>query len=65
MQRKILPSTIEKWYQELEMCLKVINQKRKDKNKIYSLHEPQTACIAKGKTHKKFEFGSKECQNCL
>jgi IS5 family transposase len=23
------------------------------------LHEPETACIAKGKAHKKFEFGSK------
>ncbi len=59
VQRKLLPSAMEKWYQELEICLKAINQKREDKNKIYSLHEPQTACIAKGKTHKKFEFGSK------
>ena len=23
------------------------------------LHEPEIACIAKGKAHKKFEFGSK------
>jgi IS5 family transposase len=38
---------------------KVINQKREDKNKVYSIHEPQTKCIAKGKSHKKYEFGSK------
>jgi IS5 family transposase len=31
----------------------------KDKNKIYSLHEPQVYCIAKGKAHKKYEYGSK------
>ena len=37
----------------------VINQKRSDKNKIYSLHEPDVSCIAKGKAHKKFEFGPK------
>lgn len=38
---------------------KVLKQKKEDKNKIYSLHEPEVACIAKGKSHKKFEFGSK------
>jgi IS5 family transposase len=37
----------------------VLAQKRRDKNKIYSLHEPDTACIAKGKAHKQYEFGSK------
>jgi IS5 family transposase len=38
---------------------KAINQGKQDKNKIYSIHEPQTQCIAKGKAHKKYEFGSK------
>jgi transposase, IS5 family len=37
----------------------VLNQNKDDKNKIYSLHEPEVACIAKVKEHKKFEFGSK------
>jgi transposase, IS5 family len=27
--------------------------------KIYSLHEPDVQCIAKGKEHKKYEFGNK------
>jgi IS5 family transposase len=38
---------------------KAINQKKDDKNKIYSIHEPQVKCIAKGKAHTKYEFGSK------
>ena len=43
------------------LCLfkKVLAQKRTDSNKIYSLHEPHTQCISKGKEHKKYEFGSK------
>ena len=32
---------------------------KKTPNKIYSLHEPHVACIAKGKSHKPYEFGSK------
>lgn len=34
-------------------------QKKHDKNKLYSLHEPDTVCISKGKAHKRYEFGSK------
>lgn len=45
--------------EELNMYEQVLKQKRKDKHKIYSLHEPITACIAKGKAHKQYEFGSK------
>lgn len=40
---------------------KLLLQNREDKNKIYSCHEPQVACIAKGKAHKPYEFGSKAC----
>jgi transposase, IS5 family len=43
----------------LALCERVLRQKQSDKNKIYSLHEPEVACIAKGKVAKKFEFGSK------
>ena len=28
-------------------------------NKIYSIHEPEVLCIAKGKEHKPYEFGNK------
>ncbi len=37
----------------------VLAQTRNSKNKIYSLHEPDTVCISKGKEHKKYEFGNK------
>lgn len=42
-----------------ELFYKVLSQKKEDKNKIYSLHEPHVACIAKGKAHKPYEFGAK------
>ncbi|NOZ66716.1 MAG: IS5 family transposase [Alphaproteobacteria bacterium] len=31
----------------------------KTKNKLYSWHAPEVECIAKGKAHKKYEFGCK------
>lgn len=38
---------------------RLLAQQRTDKNKLYALHAPEVACIAKGKTHKKYEFGAK------
>ncbi len=38
---------------------KILTQKKGDQNKIYSIHEPEVNCIAKGKEAKKFEFGNK------
>jgi IS5 family transposase len=38
---------------------KAVNQKKDDKDKIYSIFEPHIACIAKGKAHRKYEFGNK------
>jgi len=32
---------------------------KKDKGKLYSLHEPEVDCISKGKAHKRYEFGTK------
>jgi IS5 family transposase len=43
----------------LETAKKILNQKRSDSGKIYSLHEPEVYCVSKGKEHKKYEFGSK------
>lgn len=43
----------------LEYGKKLYEQKRSDKNKIYSVHEPHVECIAKGKAHKRYEFGCK------
>jgi IS5 family transposase len=43
----------------LELSKRVLAQKRNDKDKIYSLHEPEVCCINKGKEHKPCEFGNK------
>jgi IS5 family transposase len=56
LQRK-LPA--ESYKADLELFDRVLRQKRQDKNKVYSLHEPEVVCISKGKEHKKYEFGSK------
>ena len=38
---------------------RLLAQQRHDHNKFYSLHAPEVECIAKGKAHKKYEFGVK------
>jgi len=43
----------------LKISREIYGQKRKDKNKVYSVHAPEVECIAKGKAHKKYEFGCK------
>jgi transposase, IS5 family len=57
--RKLEKTGNKTFVNDKELFEKVLNQKRTDKSKIYSLHEPQTACIAKGKSHKPYEFGAK------
>jgi IS5 family transposase len=43
----------------LEKTQRILNQLPQDKNKLYSFHAPEVECIAKGKVHKKYEFGVK------
>ena len=38
---------------------RLLGQQRKGKNKLYSCHAPEVECIAKGKVHKRYEFGCK------
>ncbi len=59
LERKLSPLEMSKYAAEIEIFKQVLNQKRNDKDKIYSLHEPHTECISKGKAHKRYEFGSK------
>lgn len=59
LERELTPERLAFYKNQLDMYQKVINQKRGDKNKIYSLHKPFTCCIAKGKAHKQYEFGNK------
>lgn len=56
---KLTPTQMEKYSTDIELFKRVLSQKREDKNKVYSLHEPHTECISKGKAHKKYEFGNK------
>jgi IS5 family transposase len=68
--RKLPESVRTAHHEEFERYRKAVNQERKDTNKIYSLHEPEVCCIAKGKEHKKYEFGAKAAivmtkSNCI
>ena len=38
---------------------RLLKQERTSKKKLYSIHEPQVECIAKGKVHQRYEFGNK------
>ena len=43
----------------MKIADRLLKQKKDDKNKLYSIHETDVYCISKGKSHKKYEFGSK------
>jgi IS5 family transposase len=43
----------------LERIQRLLQQRREDKKKLYSLHAPEVECIGKGKPHARFEFGVK------
>ena len=48
-----------KYDEQISIFVRVVEQKKNDKDKIYSIHEPEVQCISKGKEHKKYEFGNK------
>lgn len=43
----------------LGLTERLLVQERTSKNKLYSLHAPEVMCIAKGKAHRSYGFGSK------
>jgi len=43
----------------LDLTYRLLTQGKHDKNKLYSIHEPDVECISKGKIHKRYEFGCK------
>nr|WP_314897704.1 hypothetical protein [uncultured Flavobacterium sp.] len=59
LERKMGEPLKKQYENEFSKYKKALTQERNSKGKIYSLHEPQTACIAKGKAHKAYEFGTK------
>ena len=59
IKRKLSPQAMLQLQNSISLFEKVLKQKRGDSHKIYSLHEPHIYCMAKGKEHKKYEFGCK------
>lgn len=59
LERKLSNETFTRYNNELALYKRVLAQKKNDKDKVYSLYKPFTACIAKGKIHKPYEFGNK------
>ncbi|VVM17636.1 ISPg7, transposase [uncultured Gammaproteobacteria bacterium] len=60
LQRKLPTHSLFETYQkDFLFYQQVLAQQPKDKNKIYSLHEPDVYVIAKGKDHKQYEYGNK------
>jgi len=59
--RRRLPgyALFECYQKDFLLYERVLRQQPKDKNKIYSLHEPDVYCIGKGKDHKPYEYGNK------
>ena len=59
LRRKLSAEGLAKHLENIDIFERVLAQKKEDKDKIYSLHALEVASIAKGKVHKKYEFGSK------
>ncbi|MDA3953045.1 MAG: IS5 family transposase [Bacteroidales bacterium] len=59
LHRKLDNEQHERYKELFDIFRDVLIQKKKGKNKIYSIHQPYVNCIAKGKEAKKYEFGNK------
>jgi IS5 family transposase len=59
LERKLPAEVLEQYQETFALYERVRTQKPKDKNKIYSLHEPHVYAVAKGKDHIKYEYGTK------
>ncbi len=58
LKRKLAPLQRSQYQKELDLYQRVIDQQRFDQNKVEAIHKPFTAGMAKGKAHKKYEFGN-------
>ena len=57
--RNFSEEQLNKYQETFDLFIKVTQQKMKDTHKVYSLHEQHIYVIAKGKDHKKYEYGTK------
>jgi IS5 family transposase len=53
------PELQEVFAQIMQQTKHLLERKKSDKDKLYSLHELDVDCISKGKVQKKYEFGCK------
>lgn len=54
------PASVQAAFAEpMALTKRLLAQQRHDKKKLYSMHAPEVECIAKGKAHKRYEFGVK------
>lgn len=59
IERKADPAQRQRLSRLLAIAKRIHQQQRKDHGKVYSVHAPEVECIAKGKAHKRYEFGVK------
>jgi IS5 family transposase len=57
--RQMSARQLEQHGEQIALFERMLGQKRSDKNKLYSLHEPHVYCMSKGKAHQRYEFGTK------
>jgi len=54
------PESVQAAFAEpMALTQRLLHQQRYDKKKLYALHAPEVECLAKGKVHKRYEFGVK------
>ncbi len=58
-QPNLLSQSSAKLERVLVIAERIHAQQRHDSPKLYSVHAPEVECIAKGKVHKRYEFGCK------
>jgi transposase, IS5 family len=59
VERKMSDAAFEAHKGTMLLSELILAQKRKTKNKVYSLHASEVECIGKGKAHRPYEFGVK------
>lgn len=59
LERQLPADVLEGLAAQFALYQRVLTQTPKDKDKIYSLHEPDVYCVGKGKDHKAYEYGRK------
>ena len=59
VERKLNAEAFEQHKGVMLLSELILTQKRKTRNKVYSLHASEVECIGKGKAHRPYEFGVK------